>query len=184
MPRKQLVEALDSTRRGLPWLVNAWGRQTVRAFYFDNGPDYVQQGLMRYTNDSAQVGFANRRGRIKIPARFTIAYPFNHGHSIVGQGSHLKPRFPDETEHMVWRGGKWGIIDRRGNTVVPIQYDALNLVRENDKWLEAVRGSEKFLITYAGRRLSSRAYSIHGQLPDSTQSKSQLQVDELKGWGE
>ncbi|WP_426493450.1 WG repeat-containing protein [Hymenobacter sp. 102] len=155
----------------------------MRAFYFDNGPDYVQNGLMRYTNDNSLVGFANSKGQIKIPALFTIAYPFNHGYSIVGQGSHLEPLFPGETEHMVWRGGKWGIIDRRGNILVPIQYDALNPVRENDKWLEAVRGSEKFLITHTGRRLSSRAYSTYNHLPDTTGARRPWQVDNQKGWG-
>ncbi|WP_240471661.1 WG repeat-containing protein [Hymenobacter aerophilus] len=170
LPRRVLIEAWDSTQRGLPWLLNAWGERTVRAFFFDNGPDYVAQGLMRYTNDSAQVGFANRRGRVKIPAQFTIAHPFQHGYSIVGQGSHQEPLYPGDTEHMVWRGGKWGIINRRGRVVAPLQYDELSPVRENTKWLEAVNGTDVFLINRKGRRLSARSYTRYGQRPDTTQT--------------
>lgn len=57
----------------------------VRAFVFDNGPDYFSdaEGLARYVDDNGRIGFVDAELNIVIPAQFTCAFPFRNGKARV-----------------------------------------------------------------------------------------------------
>jgi len=83
-------------------------------FIFDNGPDYVKEGLFRYEENN-KIGFANLKGQKIIPARFDFATPFKNGLATFNIGGHTEN---DGEEHSIWAGGLWGFIDKKGNIAI------------------------------------------------------------------
>jgi len=93
---------VDTTSPSGPLLFIAPDGSTIaRAFAFDNGPDYFQEGLARIVDDRRRVGFLDSTGKIAIPPRFTHASPMCHG----------KSKVEDDT-------GSY-FIDRRGQRTTP-----------------------------------------------------------------
>lgn len=189
LPRRSTVVEWDTVRHQF-WLINAWGQRLAHPFLLEGLPDDVAGGLMRYQNEAKQVGFLNRRGRVRIPAQYTIAYPFYRGFSKVGQGCHLESLCPGDTEHQVWRGGRWGVIDRRGRVVIPLQYDALLSIAGRPGWLAAVKGSDTTLLRRNGRPLPPQPYKVIAQAcspnfgrPPSVDSLSIEEQQAGKEWG-
>jgi hypothetical protein len=84
---------------------------------YDNGPDYFVEGLAR-TPANGKVGFIDRTLRVVIPARYDMAFPFEHGRAAVCNGCVPKRH----GEHAFMEGGLWGMIDRDGREIVPPQY--------------------------------------------------------------
>lgn len=163
LPRRSMVVEWNSAKHQF-WLLNAWGNRVERAFLHDGLPDELVEGRVRCTNEARQVGFLNRRGRMQIPARYTVAFPFYHGFSVVSQGCQQEPICPGgDTEHTVWRGGKWGVIDRHGRAVVPVQYDALYYVDGHDDWLAAVKNADTILIERNGKPVPPQPYKANTQ---------------------
>jgi hypothetical protein len=81
------------------------GKVLARAYAFDNGPDYFQEGLARIVDDANKVGFITDAGQIAIAPRFTGAAAFCHGKAEVEiddttffidrQGNKTTPPTPD-----------------------------------------------------------------------------------------
>src|SRR4030042_3954650 len=89
-------------------------------FPFDNGPDYISEGMFRIM-ENALIGFASELGDIVIEPRFNAVYPFHNGLAAFGNGcTTIK-----ENEHERWIGGKWGFINIDGNVTIPAQYDRI-----------------------------------------------------------
>lgn len=57
----------------------------VRAFIYDNGPDYFSEteGLARYVSEEGLVGYVDTALNIVIPAQFLCAMPFENGRAWV-----------------------------------------------------------------------------------------------------
>jgi hypothetical protein len=94
------------------------GQLVIRPLAVDNGPDYFQEGLARFTADG-KTGFFDRRGKVTIPARYAFAEPFSQGRAAVCEGC----REVAEGEHRVLQGGRWGFIDRAGTLVIPVHFE-------------------------------------------------------------
>jgi hypothetical protein len=103
-------------------LVDGRGREVLRPWVVDNGPDYFSQGLARFVEDG-KVGFFNERGEVAIEARFDYAEPFGLGRlegcpeasAAFCRGCRAVP----DGEHTRMVGGRWGCADRSGKVVVP-----------------------------------------------------------------
>ena len=54
------------------------GSIILRPYIYDNGPDYVKEGLFRYT-EGKKIGFANLSGEKIISAQFDFVKPFKDG---------------------------------------------------------------------------------------------------------
>jgi hypothetical protein len=101
--------------------------KTAPALIFDNGPDYVVEGLAR-TVKNGKVGFINAELDQVVAPIWDFAFPFEHGVAVVCMGCVSTPAHPDdEHEHQTMTGGKWGYIDKRGRIVVPVVYDSRSL---------------------------------------------------------
>jgi len=94
------------------------GQLVIRPLAVDNGPDYFQEGLARFTSDG-KTGFFDRSGKVAIPARYSFAEPFSQGRAAVCEGC----REVAEGEHRVLQGGRWGFIDRAGTLVIPVHFE-------------------------------------------------------------
>ena len=59
----------------------------LKPYIYDNGPDYVEEGLFRYIEND-KIGFADLNGQKIIPAKYDFATPFSKGlseYSIGGE---------------------------------------------------------------------------------------------------
>ena len=81
--------------------IDPTGRVIARAYPFDNGPDYFQEGRARIVDDQKRIGFIDESGAIVVPPKFTSAEPYCHGKAHVEFGL-----------DKYW-------IDRKGNRVAP-----------------------------------------------------------------
>ncbi len=66
--------------------IDASGKVIARAYAFDNGPDYFQEGHARIVGADKKVGFINDRGEITIAPRFDAADSFCGGKAQVRDG--------------------------------------------------------------------------------------------------
>jgi hypothetical protein len=121
--------------RGLCF-VNRQGK-TAPAFHFDNGPDYVVEGMAR-TVKNGKVGFVNTQLDQVVAPVWDFASPFEHGVAEVCMGCVSTPVRPGD-EHTYMAGGKWGYIDRRGKVIVPVVHDLRSLPPSEVAAKQAIR---------------------------------------------
>jgi hypothetical protein len=81
-------------------------------FMFDNGPDYLEEGLFRVMRNG-KMGYANAEGEVVIPCRFECAYPFEGGKARVADTCEVT----SEGEYNRWESEAWYFIDKSGNRV-------------------------------------------------------------------
>jgi len=123
------------------------------------------QGMIAFFDTNAHKwGYLDENGKIAIKPQFQVTNPFSEGMALVGFSS-PKPYngYIDKTGKLVLRsqykfagnfhnglawvsdGNKWGYIDTKGNTVIPLQYElALDFARTNKGLLAPVRRANKF----------------------------------------
>lgn len=82
---------------------------------FDNGADYFQEGLARYIDDKGKFGYMNTQLRVKIPASYTFAFPFENDFAKVCND--CKTVTDPSTEHSTVTGGSWMVINKSGKVV-------------------------------------------------------------------
>jgi WG containing repeat len=82
-----------------------------KPFIFDNGPDYVQEGLLRYIEDG-KMGFVDEAGKKMITAEYDFVSPFEGGVARFCNGC----RAVEVGEHrqMDEKTGIWGRINKSG----------------------------------------------------------------------
>jgi len=116
--------ASDFTDYGYGYANGFWiglhGEKLYEPFVYDNGPDYLSDGLMRYVQ-GGKVGFLNECLDVVIAARFDHADPFQKGVAVFCNGCVSVPVDAGGEYHMM-QGGKWGVIDKQGRVVVPMIY--------------------------------------------------------------
>ena len=119
---REMFGAVEFNRHGVAQIVTREGwvainrRQQIlyRPFLFDNGPDYVQEGLRRFV-EGGKLGFVDEAGKKIIPAQFDFVYPFENeqaefciGCKMLRSGEHAAP---DRAS------GKWGKVNKQGKVV-------------------------------------------------------------------
>jgi hypothetical protein len=78
------------------------GKVILVPFIFDNGPDYLEEGLFRFVEND-KIGFANMDGQKIILAQFDFATPFEDGLSEYTLGGHRE--YDKGGENWYWKGG-------------------------------------------------------------------------------
>jgi len=94
---------------------------------FDNWADEFSDGLVR-TAINRKYGFADRHGKVVIPAKYDGALPFDHGYAVVCIGCREICIMPDhpraesdiDCEHHMLTGGRWLKIDKAGRVVAKV----------------------------------------------------------------
>jgi hypothetical protein len=101
----------------------------VRVYLFDNGADYFSEGVARAIS-GGKVGYVDIHLTMVIKPEFDFAFPLANGRAIVCMGCDPVA----EAEHHTVIGGKWGVIDKSGATVIPIRYtrEDLTKIREQN----------------------------------------------------
>lgn len=92
--------------------IDTRGRVLYEVYFFDNGPDYVAEGLFRIRRNGL-IGYADTSGRIVIPPQFACADPFDAGRARVAFDCQPVRDDPDE-EHSIVESDSWFFIDKSG----------------------------------------------------------------------
>ncbi|MCW7494604.1 WG repeat-containing protein [Leptospira sp. 2 VSF19] len=129
--KPQYQHALDFTKEKVAFVVkeNQWvcidtkNQVLLETFVYDNGPDYYSENLARFV-ENKKFGFFDSRCRKQISAAYDFVYPFENGLSIVCNGCESIP----EGEHSRIVGGKYGVINKKGKVVIPIEWDAIESI--------------------------------------------------------
>ncbi len=85
------------------------GNVLYKVFSFDNGPDFINEGLFRVVR-YGKIGYADRRGKIVIPCQFDCAYYFENGKAKVSKNCKKIKDF----DHVKWESDSWYFIDKTG----------------------------------------------------------------------
>ncbi len=94
------------------WVAINRKKQVVyKPFIYDNGPDYVQEGLLRFV-EQGKMGFVNEAGKKVIKAQFDFVFPFEKGRARFCNGC----RSIKDGEHSMIdeKTGTWGEVDKKG----------------------------------------------------------------------
>ena len=86
--------------------------ELFEVYWFDNGPDYLEDGLFRIKKDG-KIGYANERGEIVIKPQFECANSFKNGKAKVSKSCNLIP----DGENTITESNNWFFIDKTGNTI-------------------------------------------------------------------
>lgn len=93
------------------------GKELFYVFNYDNGPDYVQEGLFRIMDAKNLIGFADTSGHVVIKPQFKFAFPFKNGKAkVTFEGKRMQ--IPDtKGEQYYWESDDWKYINREGEIV-------------------------------------------------------------------
>lgn len=100
------------TTDGQALAFNENGEFLYEVFWFDNGPDYLVEGMFRIVKDSL-IGYANAAGEIVIEPQYTCAWPFENGSAEVSLDCE-KVRY---REHWTWVSDEWFRINKLGEII-------------------------------------------------------------------
>jgi len=117
-------------------------RIILKPFIFDNGPDYIEEGLFRYVENN-KIGFANIDGEIIIKAKYDFATPFENGLSEYTLGG--KKEYEKGGEHWWWTGGyETGFVNHSGQEFARVTE------LENNKREAWTKDNKHFLLNKQG----------------------------------
>lgn len=101
------------------YAINNFGTELFIVFNYDNGPDYLSDGLFRIIRNE-KIGYANTDGEIVINPQYDCAFPFNNGRAKVSLNCSTARGIKGEGD--IWKSNNWFLIDIDGNRVAP-NYD-------------------------------------------------------------
>lgn len=82
-------------------------------------------GLFRVMNNERKWGILNCKKEIVVPPRYGFIGEFEHGYAIVGDGDFTS--FLNENNELYRADVKYGIIDIKGEEVIPLENDDITL---------------------------------------------------------
>ena len=88
------------------------GKELFYVFKYDNGPDYIREGLFRIMDENGLIGFADSLGNVVIKPQFKFAFPFKNGRAKVTFTGEEKTIFNEE--HHEWVSNEWQYINKKG----------------------------------------------------------------------
>ena len=94
-------------------------------------------------------GYINTKGEEVIPLMYTNVYDFQDGLAWVNTGG----EFIDTGFSQQFAGGKWGVIDKNGKVVIPLEYDKISPIYEYEgaKMIQKYFKDGKAKVTKDGR---------------------------------
>lgn len=90
------------------------GNMLFQAYIYDNGPDWLEEGLFRIIRNG-KIGFADSTGRIIIKPQFECASQFSNGKAKVAYTCKLSGDVNEE--HRSMESDSWFFIDTQGNRI-------------------------------------------------------------------
>jgi len=97
--------------------INNAGKELFYVFKYDNGPDYIQEGLFRIMNEDGLVGFADSLGYVVIKPQFKFANPFENGKAKVTFSGENKEVPDSKGENHYWDSSNWYYINKNDKII-------------------------------------------------------------------
>ncbi len=104
------------------YAINRKGEPLFEVYCFDNGPDVPNEGLFRIIEND-KMGFANMNGEVVIKPQFDFVGPFQECGYAVFNTEGKRVIYDTHNNYSTWKGGKWGIINKKGEIVLPPTYE-------------------------------------------------------------
>lgn len=101
----------DTIRQAWGMVYDRKGKALYAPYFFDNGPDWLEEGMIRYVENN-KLGFVNRNGEKVIIPQWDYISSFNYGIASFCNGCVWD--FSDDSEHPFLKGGLWGYINSKG----------------------------------------------------------------------
>jgi WG containing repeat len=92
--------------------IDSRGIELFEIYPFDNGPDYISDGMIRVVEEG-KIGYANNCGDVTVPATYEGAHPFENGTARVA----LNCTKESDGQHSWWVSDNWIRINKRGEVV-------------------------------------------------------------------
>jgi hypothetical protein len=83
----------------------------LKPYIYDNGPDYVEEGLFRFVEND-KIGFANLDGQKIIKAKYDFATPFSDGISEYSIGGEQVYENGKTKKQIIKESGYEGLVDK------------------------------------------------------------------------
>lgn len=84
------------------------------AYQYDNGDDYVKEGMYRIVDERGRIGYADEQGETVITPRFAFGFPFENGKAKVTDSGQKKRVEGSRGEYNYWESDDWYNIDKTG----------------------------------------------------------------------
>jgi hypothetical protein len=124
--------------------------ELYKVFWFDSGPDDSSDSLFRIVKNG-KMGFADSAtGKIMIPPVFNFVSPFVKGLAGYNEGGILKKDTVIEGHYI--DGGKWGVINKKGEIIIKAQYDG-GWIDEDTGEIVAIIHDKKYIVDRQGNVL-------------------------------
>lgn len=94
--------------------IDQQGNRLFDVYVFDNGPDWLSDGLFRIKRNG-KIGYANSKGQIIIDPQFECASQFSNGKAKVAYTCTLINGPNDE--HHSMESDSWFYIDKKGKRI-------------------------------------------------------------------
>lgn len=101
--------------------------KVVRTYFYDNGADYFVEGVARTILDG-KFGYIDQQLNIVIMPEYDFAFPFINGIAIVCNDC----RSESDGEHKVMLGGRWGLINKVGMLILPLNFSKKELLESSE----------------------------------------------------
>jgi len=128
--------------------IDTTGKTILKPYLFDNGPDYFKDGLSRYVENNL-IGFIDEKYQIAIKAQYEFVTPFHNNYATFCVGC-KEVLLKGGSEHMKREGGRWGIINKKGEVVVEAIYDN-PIVFEEHKAKVTLNGQTYYIDEFGNR---------------------------------
>ncbi len=90
-------------------------------YQYDNGDDYICEGLRRIVDKSGKIGFADEKGNVAISPRYAFAFPFEKGMAkVTFEGYSVA-----EGEYSRWISREWFYVDHKGDRIDSQDYSEI-----------------------------------------------------------
>lgn len=93
--------------------INRKGERLFEIYKYDNGPDYISEGLFRIIKNG-KIGYANEKGEIIIKPQFECASNFDNGIATVTYDCYL---YYDLDKHLRSESESWFEINKTGKRI-------------------------------------------------------------------
>lgn len=116
----------------------------------------VAEGCFVITNDDrTKYGYATMEGEVIVEPKYSCCGGFSEGMAIVAIDSKLTPIDKNDVDsYMVHVGGRWGLVNKKGEEVVPLMYDSIGYPKEFvDGKVRVLKDGEWFYIDKNNNRL-------------------------------
>ena len=114
---RKKVPGVEAVNKEIKGDIEGFVNENGYVFKYDNGPDYIQEGLFRIMNEDGLVGFADSLGNVVIKPQFKFANPFENGKAKVTFSGENKEVPDSKGEKHYWDSSNWYYINKNDKII-------------------------------------------------------------------